>query len=1351
MFIFFIRLWFFCANLCLACVPLRNIGLGLREKSKNRREILSISGEHYLGFGISEYFSLTHVSGARTFVPQWLDMGPPYSADENGDGPHSSGEYIGIQNLGNTCFFNAASQFLISIVPIQNAVENLAHNIICKKNCFVCIWEKFARQLLHKDDPDPLPALTQLAAETNYELYEEADAAAVIERVIGKYSLLELEATFEETRLCLGCDKRQVDPPTPIIVKTSIANFVLTRDVSNLFSDESTVNDEFACNHCNDVLGLDCNDQNNCVTLPQIQQRTLINTSDWVVFKVGRSIGAEQRATWAVSVEETIFRGKSYQPIAWVEHLRTFATNHYITYRRICGRTFLFDDSQVNLQANDLLNNTNVVLVVMRRTDSVIPHDVALDASMSFGLMLYQKDEARDSIDGRKNRKRPSQFTKLTERDSRPKKLRRRSSKSVIPKSRRKKSLKRVANLDGDWNPDEEVKTRKRKIKRKSDRKRRNKKTQDQRLRRVTTPVLLRKTNAARKKDPVKLGRTNAARNKDPVKMGRTNAVRNIDPVKLGRTNVARKRKQKLGDVNFDIWNANELPGDNHIKKFESNASIAVATFRMLSGVPSDTRYCPQDVTFTYDRQRMIDRWSNEAGHDIPIRVCGVCGIRDILVQDTFRQLPLDHDLIKVCVLTEEIKSKVHREALHIVEKDGIMYILAPEGFSVNTGLVNVCADCITGLQYSMRTRKPPKYTIAYYDIGKIPLYIPKLTLLERFAISRVIVFTPIVELKIIHGARSTSLNGHVVALPTNAYESVQSFVSSLPRRDLSRRVKVTLQGKRSTWKVAKALARKGPLSIKIEPVLILLGWLKELGSPVVQDCKIPSTKQEISEVEAAIEQAVKEILHAAACTSSALVHELSEHVRTTIDDKKDGADENDGKSFLRNVLLTESTKPIEPMTSALHTILQQLNTATEEEDNSSLPIVIDESLVNEYEANHKLLSYAFPWIFPLGLPKEVMGTATVPTKLAKKWLLFYDRRCSREIRLLWLLFDQKRRHAANLGASIRIKTKGNRAMAFTKLTSSEGFRGQLEKAIKNPNTSESRQLKQVVGPLIKIGAKVPWRPIERSSMISRFYALAQFFNAPCFFITISPAMRNTPLALRMTFVNNGEQFSMPAAHLRSKMIADNPIAAARVFYHIMQKMCDIIIGLPIKNCTGRRLDVSHLLKVNKGKFIGAYGKVTAYEWRIEQQTGGALHAHGNLYGCWDIDVIQRWIHLKSFRNKVVDLIDSIITCRIPEEIKQEPKQSPCPVFAAEPYPRVEDVKTDAARINRYLNHHNHSFTCWKYHSCPHCRAAYKRQLAPETYYAEVHADPASKDKIIPIRKHADSKPGHEVISPPPP
>ena len=287
----------------------------------------------------------------------------------------------GIRNLGNTCFFNAATQFLLSIAPIRNAVDKLSHNEICSENCFVCTWEVFARKLINSEQADPLPVLTKLEAESTWVLYEEGDAANIIEKIMPCYSFPELENTFEESRFCLNCEKRQATPRTVRVVKTSIIDFILARDVANLFTEESSVNDEVACWSCNEALGLNCNDPHNRITSPQILQRTLTNTSDWVIFKVGRSIGGDQHSTWAVSAFETNFRGNVYKPVAWVEHLAEVKNNvhsrHYVTYRRKGARTLIFDDSHVAFKAHELLNNTNVVLVVMRRIGSSIHTTVA--------------------------------------------------------------------------------------------------------------------------------------------------------------------------------------------------------------------------------------------------------------------------------------------------------------------------------------------------------------------------------------------------------------------------------------------------------------------------------------------------------------------------------------------------------------------------------------------------------------------------------------------------------------------------------------------------------------------------------------------------------------------------------------------------------------------------------------------------------------------------------------------------------------------------------------------------------------------------------------------------------------
>ena len=66
--------------------------------------------------------------------------------------------------------------------------------------------------------------------------------------------------------------------------------------------------------------------------------------------------------------------------------------------------------------------------------------------------------------------------------------------------------------------------------------------------------------------------------------------------------------------------------------------------------------------------------------------------------------------------------------------------------------------------------------------------------------------------------------------------------------------------------------------------------------------------------------------------------------------------------------------------------------------------------------------------------------------------------------------------------------------------------------------------------------------------------------------------------------------FQLPMAHTRARMMAADPIAAARVFYRMMYKFFDIIVRLPLDHFTGRRMNVDRLLKQNVDKYIGAYG-----------------------------------------------------------------------------------------------------------------------------------------------------------------
>ena len=85
---------------------------------------------------------------------------------------------------------------------------------------------------------------------------------------------------------------------------------------------------------------------------------------------------------------------------------------------------------------------------------------------------------------------------------------------------------------------------------------------------------------------------------------------------------------------------------------------------------------------------------------------------------------------------------------------------------------------------------------------------------------------------------------------------------------------------------------------------------------------------------------------------------------------------------------------------------------------------------------------------------------------------------------------------------------------------------------------------------------------------------------------------------------------------------------------------------------------------------------------------------HGHIFGTWDIDVIQNWIHKDDFRKRMIDLLDSIVTCTIADEIKNAPKPTTYPVVASEPYPNATEINLDAARVKSLVNHHCHTFTC---------------------------------------------------------
>merc|ERR1711951_294238 len=160
-----------------------------------------------------------------------------------------------------------------------------------------------------------------------------------------------------------------------------------------------------------------------------------------------------------------------------------------------------------------------------------------------------------------------------------------------------------------------------------------------------------------------------------------------------------------------------------------------------------------------------------------------------------------------------------------------------------------------------------------------------------------------------------------------------------------------------------------------------------------------------------------------------------------------------------------------------------------------------------------------------------------------------------------------------------------------------------------------------------------------------------------------------------MCYRSRDTEVELPDLIVRTKLLVKNPVIAARVYHRLVRAFFEIIWGMPLSHFTGRKTNVDQLLSKNRDDYIGAFGRLKAVYSVTEEQTGGSLHMHGQLFGMIDQRVLNRWIHDKAFRQEVCNFMDAIATAEVPEEVLRMSKQLPSPVpVGCQPYPSAEDV-----------------------------------------------------------------------------
>ena len=380
-------------------------------------------------------------------------------------------------------------------------------------------------------------------------------------------------------------------------------------------------------------------------------------------------------------------------------------------------------------------------------------------------------------------------------------------------------------------------------------------------------------------------------------------------------------------------WEADRIPSDQAILSFASSPNIALATFRLMLGIPGDSRL-PQDLSFTYNKEMIMKSFIDTAGHQAPIRLCGVCGVLKVLTPSMFHTLAHTHRKICFQEADEEELNKLseqRRASLHLCSLQGKTYHVHEAAVDKENKTISICGSCFTALDYAInQSNIPPRQTFKFYDVGRIPEDLPDLTLIEMLSISRALCFHTVFHLRVMaSGMAQHALRGHSICLPLSMAEGKETDKLSLPRTDLAEHVGIAFMGVKSVWKIAKKIARThAPLRVNIHKVMKWLKYLVSNGNIYYSDVSIPTTETAIAQKQKLLNLALDKIISQASTSDSGMISRLANEVRGQQQFAAEGGDDMEAPRgvALESVMVTKVPITADVETSSMAALNDALN-----------------------------------------------------------------------------------------------------------------------------------------------------------------------------------------------------------------------------------------------------------------------------------------------------------------------------------------------------------------------------------------------------------------------------------------
>lgn len=375
----------------------------------------------------------------------------------------------------------------------------------------------------------------------------------------------------------------------------------------------------------------------------------------------------------------------------------------------------------------------------------------------------------------------------------------------------------------------------------------------------------------------------------------------------------------------------------------------------------------------------------------------------------------------------------------------------------------------------------------------------------------------------------------------------------------------------------------------------------------------------------------------------------------------------------------------------------------------------------NEFDNNRMLFYLTFP--LQLFLGQGILKEGSLSTTAVRHMMMHHDNRFSHCLRLVFLLFDQKKRHAAARTVAARVKSNPASFEQFASWVSDKQFLKKLRAAREHPDRPESKELLQLLNKHISLFQdKIPFTAAARHASMGHLYAMIYYLGFPSDFgtfaiddiygllnirMSISPANNNVFPAvdggLTSALKSNAKSFennpTTPAA-LRT-LLAKNPVASAEIFRLIVQALFTHVIGMPPTKNARRTVPLPGRQHGISGTITGAFGS-------LETQDRGSLHMHFVTFGSLTpafmqcasgIPFMLPAITALLERKQATSLNPVTHLRHLMNDINDAPHPRASLFTAHKPISENADFIQDVERTVDNCNIHQHTKSCSKNHS----------------------------------------------------